>query len=178
MIIAIAVRTILPIGRYRQRSLRMARRVAGTCASKIPRSLGSAADPCHAITMKVVAIDHVQLAMPTGGEAAARRFYGEVLGFTEVPKPEAMRARGGVWFQAGPVQVHLGVEPEMKPSLKAHPALVVTELDRYRARLAEAGCRWQDAAAEELPDVRRGHTWDPFGNRIELIEAHGRYVEP
>jgi catechol 2,3-dioxygenase-like lactoylglutathione lyase family enzyme len=126
--------------------------------------------------MKVVAIDHVQLAMPAGGEAAARRFYGEVLGFTEVPKPEAMRARGGVWFQAGPVQVHLGVEPEMKPSLKAHPALVVTELDRYRARLAEAGCRWQDAAAEELPDVRRGHTWDPFGNRIELIEAHGRHV--
>ena len=136
--------------------------------------LGSAGDPWHGSAMKVVAIDHVQLAMPAGGEAAARRFYGEVLGFTELPKPEAMRARGGVWFQAGPVQVHLGVEPEMRPSLKAHPALVVTEFDRWRAQLTAAGCRWQDAAADELPGVRRGHTWDPFGNRIELIEAYGR----
>jgi catechol 2,3-dioxygenase-like lactoylglutathione lyase family enzyme len=119
--------------------------------------------------MKVVAIDHVQLAIPPGGEAAARRFYGEVLGFTEVPKPEAMRGRGGVWFQAGPVQVHLGVEPDMRPSVKAHPALVVTELDGWLARLAAAGCRWQDA--DDAPGTRRGHTWDPFGNRIELIEA-------
>lgn len=121
--------------------------------------------------MKVVAIDHVQLAMPPGGESAARRFYGEVLGFTELPKPEAMRARGGLWFQAGPVQIHLGVEPDMRPSLKAHPALVVTDLDGGLARLAAAGCRWQDAVAEDMPGIRRGHTWDPFGNRLELIEA-------
>lgn len=126
--------------------------------------------------MKVVAIDHVQLAMPAGGEPEARRFYGEVLGLTEIPKPEAMRARGGLWFQAGPVQLHLGVEPDMRPSAKAHPALVVTELDRWRAQLAAAGCRWQEAAFEEMPGVRRGHTWDPFGNRIELIEAHGGYI--
>jgi catechol 2,3-dioxygenase-like lactoylglutathione lyase family enzyme len=120
--------------------------------------------------MKVVAIDHVQLAIPPGGEAAARRFYGEVLGLTEIPKPEALRGRGGLWLQAGPVQIHLGVEPDMRPSLKAHPALVVTELAAWRARLAAAGCRWQDA--EEVAGTRRGHTWDPFGNRIELIEAH------
>jgi catechol 2,3-dioxygenase-like lactoylglutathione lyase family enzyme len=117
--------------------------------------------------MKVVAIDHVQLAIPSGGEDAARRFYGDVLGFTEVPKPEDMR--GGVWFQAGPVQIHLGAEPDMRPSLKAHPALRVTELDTWRARLAAAGCKWKDA--DEVPGTRRGHTWDPFGNRIELIEA-------
>lgn len=124
-----------------------------------------------ALTMKVIAIDHVQLAMPPGGEAVARRFYGDVLGLVELAKPEAMRARGGVWFQAGPVQVHLGVEPDMRPSIKAHPALVVTDFDTWLARLAAAGCRWQDAVADELPGVRRGHTWDPFGNRIELIEA-------
>ena len=110
--------------------------------------------------MKVVAIDHVQLAIPPGSEAAARTFYGEVLGLPELPKPEAMRARGGMWFQAGPVQIHLGIE---------HPAFVVTELDAWLARLAAAGCRWQ--VADEIPGVRRGHTWDPFGNRIELIEA-------
>jgi hypothetical protein len=80
-----------------------------------------------------------------------------------------MRARGGLWFQAGPVQIHLGIEPEMRPLIKAHPALVVTELDAWRARLAAAGWRWQDA--DDLPGTRRGHTWDPFGNRIELIEA-------
>jgi catechol 2,3-dioxygenase-like lactoylglutathione lyase family enzyme len=119
--------------------------------------------------MRVVAIDHVQLAIPPGGDAAARRFYGEVLGFAEIPKPEELRGRGGMWFQAGPVQIHLGVEPEMKPSLKAHPALVVTELAAWQARLATAGCRWQDAA--EAGGKRRGHTWDPFGNRIELIDA-------
>jgi catechol 2,3-dioxygenase-like lactoylglutathione lyase family enzyme len=121
--------------------------------------------------MRVIAIDHVQLAFPPGGEAAARTFYGEVLGLTEVPKPEAMRARGGMWFQAGPVQLHLGVEPDMRPSVKAHPALVVTDFDKWLARLAAAGCRWQDASADEIPGTRRGHTWDPFGNRIELIEA-------
>ena len=117
--------------------------------------------------MTVVGIDHVQLAMPRGGDDAARTFYGEVLGFVEVPKPEAMRLRGGMWFQAGPVQIHLGVEDDMRPSVKAHPALVVDDLDRYRARLEAAGCKWLDA--DDLPGTRRGHTWDPFGNRIELI---------
>jgi catechol 2,3-dioxygenase-like lactoylglutathione lyase family enzyme len=119
--------------------------------------------------MKVVAIDHVQLAIPPGGEAAARAFYRDVLGLSEVPKPEAMQGRGGMWFQAGPVQIHIGVEPDMRPSVKAHPALVVTELDTWLARLAAAGFRWKPA--EEIPGTRRGHTWDPFGNRIELIEA-------
>ena len=119
--------------------------------------------------MKVLAIDHVQLAIPPGGEPAARAFYGNVLGFTEVPKPEVMRVRGGLWFQAGPIQIHLGVEPDMRPSVKAHPALRVTALDAWVARLAAAGHRWQPS--DELPGTRRGHTWDPFGNRIELIEA-------
>ena len=121
--------------------------------------------------MKIVGIDHVQLAFPPGGDAAARTFYGEVLGLTEIAKPAAMRARGGMWFEAGPIQIHLGVEPDMRPSIKAHPALVVTDFDAWRARLAAAGCRWQDANADEIPGIRRGHTWDPFGNRIELIEA-------
>lgn len=119
--------------------------------------------------MKVVGIDHVQLAIPPGGEPAARAFYGEVLGLPELPKPEAMRGRGGMWFQAGPVQIHLGIEPDMRPSSKAHPALVVTELDAWLTKLAAAGCRWQ--VANEIPGLRRGHTWDPFGNRIELIET-------
>ena len=70
--------------------------------------------------MKVLGIDHVQLAIPPGGEERARWFYGQVLGLVEVPKPEALRGRGGLWFQAGPVQLHLGVEPQMRPSAKGN----------------------------------------------------------
>lgn len=119
--------------------------------------------------MTFVGIDHVQLAIPPGGEAAARTFYGEVLGMTEVPKPEVMRARGGLWFEAGAFQIHLGIEPDMRPSVKMHPALVVSDLDALVARLVAAGCEWKPA--EELPDVRRGHTKDPAGNRIELVQS-------
>ena len=115
--------------------------------------------------MKILGIDHVQLAIPPGGEAAARRFYGEVLGLVEVPKPEDMRARGGMWFEGG---IHLGIEEGMRPSLKMHPALVVDDLAAVKARLVAAGCEWREAT--DLPGVRRGHTKDPFGNRIELAE--------
>lgn len=118
--------------------------------------------------MNVVAIDHVQLAIPPGGEAAARGFYGAVLGFVEVPKPAPMAVRGGMWFQAGPVGIHIGIEPEMRPSVKAHPALLVDDLDAFVARLVAAGFEWKPS--DELPDTRRGHTKDPFGNRIELIQ--------
>jgi catechol 2,3-dioxygenase-like lactoylglutathione lyase family enzyme len=119
--------------------------------------------------MKVLGIDHVQLPIPRGGEDVARRFYGDVLGLLEIPKPEAMRARGGLWFQAGPVQLHLGVEEDMRPSQKAHPALRVTQLDAWKRALAAAGFVWIEAG--DLPGVARGHTRDPFGNRIELIGA-------
>ena len=118
--------------------------------------------------MSIVAIDHVQLAYPPGGEAAARAFYGGVLGLTEVPKPERMRARGGMWFTSGGVAIHLGVEDGMRPSLKMHPALVVRGLQDYIEKLAAGGFEWKpDTGIENLA---RGHTRDPFGNRIELIE--------
>ena len=78
--------------------------------------------------MAVYGIDHVQLAMPAGGEALARRFYGEVLGLTEIPKPANLAARGGAWFECGPLQLHLGVEADFRPAKRAHPALLVTDL--------------------------------------------------
>ena len=115
--------------------------------------------------MKILRIDHVQLAIPPGGEATARRFYGEVLGLTEIPKPEAMRARGGMWFDGG---IHLGIEPDMRPSAKVHPALVVEDVEAVRRTLVAAGCEWREA--DDLPGVRRGHTKDPFGNRLEITE--------
>lgn len=114
----------------------------------------------------ILRIDHVQLAIPPGADAEvkARAFYGELLGLREVPKPEAMRARGGMWFAEG---VHLGVEDGARPSAKAHPALVVDDLAALEAKLAAAGVAF--AEARDQPGVRRGHVKDPFGNRIELI---------
>jgi catechol 2,3-dioxygenase-like lactoylglutathione lyase family enzyme len=116
--------------------------------------------------MKIVGIDHVQLPIPPGGEATARAFYGGVLGLDEIPKPEPMRARGGMWFAGG---IHLGIEPDMRPSIKAHPALLVDDLDDVVARLIAAGYEWR--ASDELAGTHRGHTKDPFGNRIELVQA-------
>jgi catechol 2,3-dioxygenase-like lactoylglutathione lyase family enzyme len=116
-------------------------------------------------------LDHVQIAAPPGCEAEARRFFGGVLGMAEVEKPEPLRPRGGVWFEAGDRQLHIGVEDPFSPATKAHPAFRVgrQELDRLAAALAEAGekVEWDDS----LPGVRRFYTADPWGNRIELLAA-------
>lgn len=114
--------------------------------------------------MSILAIDHVQLAYPPGGEAEARRYYTDVMGFTEIPKPAAAGA-GGLWFQAGPIELHLSAEPDFRASAKAHPAFVVDDLAAYRARCTT----WRDA--NPIAGRARGHTVDPFGNRIELIAA-------
>jgi catechol-2,3-dioxygenase len=121
----------------------------------------------------MIGIDHVQLVGPPGCEANARRFYGELLGLPEVPKPETLRARGGVWFACGAQQVHVGVVPEFSAATMAHPALLVgmAHLDLLAGRLADAGCpvQWDDA----IPGTRRFFTADPWGNRIELVGAPG-----
>lgn len=111
-------------------------------------------------------IDHVQLAIPPGGEALARGFYVDRLGLVEVPKPPALAVRGGAWFEAGTTRVHVGVEADFVPARKAHPALLVRDL---RSLVDDAGldARWSD----EIPGTLRCHVDDPFGNRLELIEA-------
>jgi len=114
--------------------------------------------------MKIVGLDHVQVAMPTGREDDARAFYAGVLGLTEVDKPEPLRARGGCWFRGPGVEIHLGVEDPFAPALKAHPALRVTDLEAAAAELGQSGLD------TSVPEVRRLHTADPFGNRIELIQ--------
>jgi catechol 2,3-dioxygenase-like lactoylglutathione lyase family enzyme len=117
--------------------------------------------------MTIIQLEHVQLAMPPGGEESARAFYRDVLGIPEVPKPLELRARGGCWFENGNVKVHLGVEQDFRPARKAHPAFLVTNLSDLTARLQNAGYHIQAAG---LPELRRIFTFDPFGNRIELIE--------
>lgn len=118
--------------------------------------------------MHLFALDHVQLAMPPGGERLAAQFYSGVLCMDQVPKPEAMRASGGVWFRSGAVELHLGVETGFRPARKAHPAIRVDDLDAFAAR-----CHYAGLAVEwdtRFPGVRRFYVHDPFGNRLELLQ--------
>ena len=118
--------------------------------------------------MGVVRIDHVQLAMPAGREAAAVAFYQGLLGIPHVPKPPHLAARGGCWFESDGVKVHLGVEADFRPARKAHPALLVDDLAALVERLAEAGVPLRDD--EPLDGYDRVYADDPFGNRLELLE--------
>jgi catechol 2,3-dioxygenase-like lactoylglutathione lyase family enzyme len=118
----------------------------------------------------ILALDHVQVAIPAGGEAAARAFYSGVLGMTEVAKPAALAVRGGCWFTAGSAVLHLGAEEPFSPARKAHPAFLVTEQDSLFESLVGAGFECVRADGE-IPGVHRFHTFDPFGNRIEFQQA-------
>ena len=108
--------------------------------------------------------------MPSGGDDEARRFYGGVLGMAEVPKPPALAARGGAWFRAGSVELHLGVESEFVAARKAHPGIGVDDIEGLAARLERAGVtvRWDD----RFPGQRRFYAQDPFGNRLEFLEPY------
>jgi catechol 2,3-dioxygenase-like lactoylglutathione lyase family enzyme len=121
--------------------------------------------------MRICSIDHVQLAMPAGGEGRARAFYAQVLGIPEVPKPPHLAGRGGCWFERGALRLHLGVEEDFRPARKAHPALIVEDLPALEAMLNEAGHATRDG--KPLAGYRRIDVSDPFGNRIELMEPTG-----
>jgi catechol 2,3-dioxygenase-like lactoylglutathione lyase family enzyme len=117
---------------------------------------------------RLIAFHHVQLAMPPGEEDAAIEFYGDVLGLDEVARPPELADRGGVWFRSGDLQVHLGVEEGFQPAMKAHPAFLVEDLERMRARVEMSG--YKVIESEQFSGFRRVHIRDPFGNRLELIE--------
>lgn len=119
--------------------------------------------------MTILAIDHVQLAMPVGKETEARDFYVNVLGFVEVPKPPELSSRGGVWFESNHVKLHLGVAPDFHPAHKAHPAFLVDDLDAVVARVEQTHYK-TDTSQPPLDGYKRAHILDPFGNRIELME--------
>ncbi len=115
----------------------------------------------------------MQLAAPPGCEEEARAFFGSLLGLEELPKPEALRCRGGVWFRCGAQELHIGIEHDFAPALKAHPAFRVEGLDALRMRLERGGTatRVEEAA---VPGIKRFYAADPFGNRLEFLEASRR----
>lgn len=119
--------------------------------------------------MSITGIDHVQVAAPRGCEPEARAFYGVLLELEELPKPEALAARGGCWFRAGAQELHVGVEDPFTPARKAHPGLVVDDLAALADRLAAAGI--EAAYDDSIPGLTRFHAADPFGNRLEFRQA-------
>jgi catechol 2,3-dioxygenase-like lactoylglutathione lyase family enzyme len=117
-------------------------------------------------------LHHVQVAMPAGGEHEARRFYAEALGMTEVDKPDALRGRGGAWFRKDGAEIHVGVETPFAPARKAHPALLLDDvavLDALAGRLAERGFEVDLSQRHTFPGYQRLHTFDAFGNRVEVL---------
>lgn len=121
------------------------------------------------MTTASVTLHHVQVSCPVGGEAAARRFYGDALGIPEVEKPPILAARGGCWFRGESVEIHVGVEASFVPAQKAHPAFLVEDIDGTADRVAGLGfpMTWDDA----FPGYRRFHTADGNGNRVEILAA-------
>ena len=119
--------------------------------------------------MRFLGLHHVQIGIPPGGEDAARRFYGIALGLEEIPKPPHLAVRGGLWFRAGAQEIHLGIERDLRALERAHPALLVEGLDALRKRLVGSGAEPYDDLP--LAGFRRFYVKDPFGNRLELLEA-------
>jgi catechol 2,3-dioxygenase-like lactoylglutathione lyase family enzyme len=113
-------------------------------------------------------LHHVQLAIPPGGEDDGRAFWGVVLGMAELEKPPVLAARGGCWFRGAGLEVHLGVEQDFVPARKAHPGVLVSDLNALAARLGESGVEvvWDG----EFPGHDRFYAADPFGNRLEFLQ--------
>ena len=120
---------------------------------------------------EIGALHHVQLAIPRGGEDQCRAFWGGLLGMTEVEKPPVLAARGGCWFRGGGLEVHLGVEQEFTPARKAHPGILIRNLEGLARSLDRAGVEvtWDP----EFPGHDRFYAADPFGNRLEFLEPSG-----
>ena len=125
----------------------------------------------------MIALHHVQVACPEGGEDVVRRFYGDGLGLTEVEKPSALRGRGGVWFRAyddrGAVvaELHVGVEEPFVPARKAHPAFLVDDVDAAAYRFRSGGFEVDERERQTFAGYLRFHAFDPHGNRVEVLQA-------
>ncbi|WHY56049.1 VOC family protein [Peribacillus simplex] len=113
-------------------------------------------------------IDHIQLAAPKGSKDTARKFFKNILGFEEVEKPEELKKRGGVWFEFGNYQIHIGIEEPFYPAKKAHPAFEIENIEELRKHLVTNGIDVMDD--DKLPGAKRFYISDPFGNRMELLE--------
>lgn len=120
---------------------------------------------------KIIALHHVQITISPESEDQARQFYGELMGLQEIPKPDALAGRGGLWFEMGAMQIHIGVEKGVeRHASKAHIAYQVSDLQDMRQKLSDAGCDIKESVP--IPGMDRFETRDPFGNRLEFLKLH------
>lgn len=112
-------------------------------------------------------LDHIQLCIPPDTEGQAREFYGNLLGLAEIEKPAPLKANGGLWFEIAGIQLHIGVERDQRAS-KRHPAFEVENIEAVKNYLEAKGVRTRDEPA--LTGIKRFSLFDPFDNRIELLE--------
>lgn len=120
--------------------------------------------------MNLLEIHHVQITIPTGSETEARRFYCGVLGLREIPKPEALAGRGGLWLELGDKQIHVGTENRIeRGNSKAHIAYLVNDLGYWQERLAKEQVEIIDGIP--IPGYERFEFRDPFGNRVEFLQV-------
>jgi catechol 2,3-dioxygenase-like lactoylglutathione lyase family enzyme len=119
------------------------------------------------VSMKISGIHHVQLCIPADKESEAKIFYKDVLGLKEIPKPEALKKNGGMWFQIGSQELHIGVEDQVFKG-KHHPAFLVMGLSELKDHLTAQEITIQIELP--IPGFNRFSIRDPFGNRIEFIE--------
>ncbi|MFJ8262633.1 VOC family protein [Rummeliibacillus sp. NPDC094406] len=120
------------------------------------------------MSFRFKSIDHIQLAAPKGSEEIARKFYNDILEFKEVEKPATLKKNGGVWFASGNIQVHIGIEEPFFPSKKAHPAFEIENIEELKIHFSKNQVEYVED--ELLPGANRMYIFDPFGNRIELLE--------
>lgn len=118
--------------------------------------------------LNIKRIDHIQICIPIGEEENARKFYGEILGLNEIPKPETLVKNGGLWFKIGEIELHIGVEDIPMTKSKRHPAFEVENLAKVRAYLELNHVKIKEDTV--IPHVERFSIFDPWGNRIELLE--------
>jgi catechol 2,3-dioxygenase-like lactoylglutathione lyase family enzyme len=120
------------------------------------------------MSLGITGIDHVQIAVPRALEAQCLAFYREIFAFPELPKPEELRARGGAWFQVGPLQMHIGVDPDSSPTSKRHICFLTADLAEAKAVIAAHGIAIEEESVAE--GLKRFFVRDPAGNRIEIGE--------
>jgi catechol 2,3-dioxygenase-like lactoylglutathione lyase family enzyme len=117
--------------------------------------------------VKPSGIHHVAICVRDAAEAVT--FYTDVLGLTELPRPDF--GFGGHWLDAGGQQVHL-MESEGSRSGSDHFAIRVDDLES-----AVADIRARGVAVNTVDHMRgAGHQaflHDPSGNFIELNQPDG-----
>ena len=116
----------------------------------------------------IIGFHHVQITVPRGAEDRARAFYCDLLGLAEIPKPESLAGRGGLWLAVGDRALHIGVEEGVeRTQTKAHVAYAVSDLAHWRQKLGAHGVELLESVP--IPGYDRFEFRDPFGNRVELI---------